>query len=295
MVPGLDSKTFSEWPDSRNGALTIVDWHTGSRVHADLHVRGELGATAVSPDGKTVAAETHPNGPSHSLLRLWHLTDGTAEEIPSARRRVDPIAVMAFDPTGHYLAFGSALEKSNLLDLSTGNLLPLLPSTRGAFVESVAFSPDGSEVAFATDSRVRVWNVATGKTVGPTLDAGGGRILSIALTSKPHLVAIVSSVPAPESASSWKSELQYWNPLKGSPVGPPIDGEEGELDTPLAFSPGGGSLASTSNDGTVTLWAPLWDAQKACDLAKPYVVRGQLEPYVPDGWRPACDLSVAIR
>jgi WD40 repeat protein len=54
----------------------------------------------------------------------------------------------------------------------------------------------------------------------------------------------------------------------------------------MAFSPRGHLLATTGDDYTVRLWD--WDTADACEAAAAYVAPGQLEPYLPEGWEPAC-------
>jgi WD40 repeat protein len=82
---------------------------------------------------------------------------------------------VAFDPTGGLLATaGLAVREAQRLyyygevavwDLRSGNRIGVLNTRLESGLGAVAFSPQGSRLAVATDQGVRVWDVSTGRTL----------------------------------------------------------------------------------------------------------------------------------
>ncbi|MFC7218823.1 WD40 repeat domain-containing serine/threonine protein kinase [Streptomyces polyrhachis] len=109
-------------------------------------------------------------------------------------------------------------------------------------VNSVAFSPDGSLLASASDDKsIRLWNIAAGTAefivIGHT-----GPVNSVAFSPDGSLLA---------SASDDKS-IRLWNIAAGTAEFIVI-GHTGPVNS-VAFSPDGSLLASASDDKTVLLW-----------------------------------------
>jgi WD40 repeat protein len=80
----------------------------------------------------------------------------------------NPVRVLALSVDGKTLLVGSAYEGlAKLWDLPTGSLkgAPLLMKSRG--VVAAAFSTDGQEVLICNEDSARLWDVATGKPLGP--------------------------------------------------------------------------------------------------------------------------------
>jgi sugar lactone lactonase YvrE len=121
------------------------------------------------------------------------------------------------------------------------------PSIYG--VNSVAFSPDGKLLAGADAHTVRLWNPATGQSVGPPLPADtphGNGVYAVAFSPNGKLLAADAG-----------GTVRLWNPATRQPVGAPLRANTGPGGVNgVAFSPDGKLLATAATDGTVRLWNP---------------------------------------
>ncbi|MFY1832320.1 hypothetical protein ACN47A_40865 [Myxococcus fulvus] len=122
-----------------------------------------------SPDGTRLAAleATSSGGP----LRIWNAESGVVTRVISAP--ADALFVgLAWRPEGDTLAVGLSTGRVVLLDAVTGGTLRAWDVQSGA-VEALAWSPDGTRLATATNAskEVQVWNAATGEREGTPLTA----------------------------------------------------------------------------------------------------------------------------
>lgn len=168
------------------------------------------------------------------------------------------------------------------------------PSMGGIlYSTSLAYSPDGTRIAAASDNgTIRLFD-ADGNAVGEPLGGLTGRMSTLAfspdgtqlvgatddgsiqvwdLEGNPlgnpfsgHDSAITAVVFSPDGESiataGADGTVRRWN-LEGMPIGEPFTGHEGTV-TSLAFRPDGEAIASAGADGTVRLWgvdgAPIGD------------------------------------
>ncbi|KAM0724045.1 hypothetical protein Q7P37_000225 [Cladosporium fusiforme] len=129
-------------------------------------------------------------------------------------------------------------------------------------VTSVAFSPDGMQVASASgDQTIMLWDVATGGYV-KTLTGHSDCVTSVAFSPDGKQVA----------SASWDKTIMLWDAATGRHV-KTLTGHSGWV-TGVAFSPDGKQVASASYDKTIMLW-DVSKYRKASKLHK-YITR---KPY----------------
>jgi WD40 repeat protein/DNA-binding SARP family transcriptional activator len=249
-----------------------------------MHGTGLLKATAISPDGKTLAVI----GESDGLLLF---DTGTYERIGNPLPLSHRLESVAYSPDGRTLAVGG----NNLLRLLDARTYELLAKTNVS-VWRMAFTKDGSRLVVLTavkdsDARITIRDAATLRPIGPSIEPEAFLGATVGFRfAAPHFVLTPDDrwlVTASEDG-----ELAVWDLRSGektrtlriatglhalalSPNGRiaavGIDGgiqlvdlSSGEVRTTsgrlsgrptwLLFGPDGDTVVSTNLDGTVTLW-----------------------------------------
>ncbi|MCP3164289.1 WD40 repeat domain-containing protein [Myxococcus qinghaiensis] len=124
-----------------------------------------------SPDG-TLLAAVDGSVSTPGVLRVWDATQGRVKRLTAA---VAParFSSVAWKPgSGAVLAVGLSTGSVAVLDAVTGVTLREWPVQAGN-VRALAWSPDGTRLATATDANkeVHFWNPTTGERAGQTLTA----------------------------------------------------------------------------------------------------------------------------
>ncbi|PVF91890.1 WD40 repeat-like protein [Serendipita vermifera] len=113
-----------------------------------------------------------------------------------------------------------------------------------ASVSSVAFSPDGRQIASgSTDRTIRVWDAKTGQPIGEPLRGHTQSVYSVVFSPDGQQIA---------SGSDDKT-IRLWDAKTGHPIGQPLQGHTHWISS-VAFSPDGWKIASGSHDKTIRLW-----------------------------------------
>src|SRR5262249_24484899 len=126
-------------------------------------------------------------------------------------------------------------------EVATGKLLAVLPHKRP--VPGVAFRPDGQVLATGSEDRTaREWNARTGQPLGPALrhDEEGARV---GYSPDGRLLL----------AGGWGRQVWLGKAGTDRPGAAPLRHHRGV--TTSVFSRDGGTILTSSDDGTARLWA----------------------------------------
>jgi WD40 repeat protein/tRNA A-37 threonylcarbamoyl transferase component Bud32 len=269
----------------RPGEIKVWDVGSGRclltipKAHADA-----ISAVAFSPDGKLLATAGHDH-----TVRLWDVNDG--QEWRTLRGHKAHVSSVAFSGDGKRLVSGGGDQLVLVWDVAlalvgAGDPIPLRLRGHGGEVTSVAVSSDGKLVASASlDETVRLWDAASGqlrhtlrghqgevmavafRPDGKILASGGGpglhrgqvRLWDVA-TGKPlgvhyglsgRVLGVAVSRTGQVAAGVNDGLIYVWNGQASSE--PLVFRADAHVIYGIAFSPGGGRLASAGGDGRVRL------------------------------------------
>jgi WD40 repeat protein len=280
-----------------------------------LDTGGEVKALAFAPDGRTLAAVT-----SGGTATMWDLESRSPrhESIFVGGYRV----AAAFSPDGATLTTTGVSGGVNFRDVATGAGLGTLG--RDAFypTSGVAYSSDGTLVAFAQTGggvpRGEVWRVGTRSRVAVVRGGAEGDAYSVALSPDGSLLAIGgyptvvrlwdvatgTLVHALRTGGSDALEFSrdgrilavsggrgasLWDVATGVQIGPSLTvGRRGAM---LDLSSDGRFLLMTAANGQGAVWDvdPESWARRACAVANRNLTRAEWERFLPGRpYEPAC-------
>lgn len=190
-------------------------------------------AVAVSPDDKVLAL----GGQIGVGTELWDVA--SHRKLETIRVRGDSeIGVLAFSPTGKYLAIGGG-GYTWLWNMSKHHAVGR-PIINQGDLNSAAFSPDGKVLAFTDNSQVRLFSVATQRQVGVLRPEE--RVLDMAFSPDGEVIATADG-----------QGVILWQVADQQQIGVPLDVGTGPINA-LAFSPDGTNIAAGGENGSVSLW-----------------------------------------
>jgi RNA polymerase sigma factor (sigma-70 family) len=272
-----DGKTLAS-ADSR-GTLKLWDAATGRERTGIANPESSFlrQSLAFTRDGTTLVTTmlTHGEGWDGLAVKLWEVATGKARTTfwnpPPESDRVyaggDSVALSADGKTVVWGAF-ERLDKAyrapqsewkivGLAEVWPIQSLPASPPKRPAEpagarpvavlqhawpVLAVAFSPDGrTALTASSDQTARLWEVATGKPLGPPLRHQGS---VKAATFSPDGTMVLTG--------SGDHTAQLWDARTGKPLGAPLRHQEGV--EAGAISPDGRTVLTGSLDKTARLW-----------------------------------------
>jgi WD40 repeat protein/serine/threonine protein kinase len=255
-VRGVTALRFS--PDGRMLAA-IGDWAALTVFDSDLRSRkakkraGADDNAKVSPNtgAQAAGATTVPT----AMLKLWDVE--TANDLAlagaSGRGAVQNLRCLAFSPDGKSLAAGTG--QASVLVWEVASL-----AARGAFfkhggaVESLAFSPNGKQIASTgtgADKSVLIWNPLTG-SVQHALESESIRGPVRALAFHPEGKLLATGGDDHFAGAAQENYVTVWDTASGA--------SKHQLRVPggrvrtLAFSPLGDRLATGNAAGQVHVW-----------------------------------------
>src|SRR5262249_26311988 len=157
-----DGRWFASggWNDK---VIRLWDAASGEPIVALKGPEGAVGALAISPDGRRLAARSHDR-----KVRVWDTATGRllfpAVEVSSFSVGAPENVAMTPDRAG--IACGSD-NRICFWDLATGQKQADLPAPIQSFVRLIAFNPDGSRLAAVVgwDPRIFLLERTTGRVV----------------------------------------------------------------------------------------------------------------------------------
>jgi len=190
-------------------------------------------ALAFSPDSKRLAI-----GRVDGTVVIWSITP--LEKKLGFQADESAIFSVAFSRDGTELATGG-FHSAKLWDSNTGKVRYSLPGHTAA-VRAVAFSPNGLQVATASeDQRVKVWNVGSGQEE-LTLAGHKGPVLGVAFTADDQQLATVST----------DGTARLWNIGPSQELITLFDPVENISD--LTFAPDERYVTTLGDQGTLKRW-----------------------------------------
>ncbi len=277
--PQVRAATFS--PDGRHAAIAahdvpyaaggstagtcrIWDAATGRPASPLLPHINWVGAIAYRPDGKVLAT-----GDYSGRVHFWDAETTARVGLPF--HVGSRVCSLAFSPDGRALAVGTAEPAFALLwDLEARKPRGAPIPFRGT-VTDLVFSPDGTRLAVGSTSTARLFDVATGQSVGD-LHQHRGQMRGLAFSPDGRLSLLTEAGP---------SAARVWDARSGESASPTIAHASPICEDSLAFSPDSSTFAVGCEDGSVRLW----DVATARPVGPARMVRGQAlgVAFSPDG------------
>lgn len=238
---------------SKDGWVRIWSPSSGSLMRAIPAHKREITSLTFSQDSKLIATS------SYDGLAVLEASTGTA--VRSFSQNGNTYAVIAPDAT--FLASGSKDGDVTIWDLTTTHSRSFAIGTASA-IRAMAISPNSRFLAAASEQRVVIWDLKSGKTVGP-LDHTD-TVLAIVFNSDGGVLV----------SAGGDSGIKLWNARSGT-----LSRDFGKGSTyvqSLALSSDNQWLVSASQTKTVKLWELTGQAVKTFDRHSGFVRSVAVDP-----------------
>ncbi len=202
-----------------------------------------------SPDGELIAMAI----PGHSYA-LWRVADCSRVALPEVKHD-EQVMDVRFTPDGALIASNSYTRGLRLQEVATGKERLL---DTGAMVGAFAFSPDSDRVIANGEGGMQIYDVHSGKPVGPMLAGHVGTLRGLVYAADGLTLASIGD----------DGNIVLWDVPTARPLGPPIEAGQGQL-RQVMFTPDAKRLLTTGTDGPVRMWDLDPDSwlRRACALA----------------------------
>ena len=217
------------------GTALLWDAASGRPLVPALRHDSEVNAVTFSPNGHTLASVS-----GDGVLKLWNAGNGDLLGAPIAVG--EALTDVAFSPDGQQIIAGGADGSVQIFSVTSREHHTVPQLNHLDAVNSIAFSPDGAMASASTDGTVRIWNPASGHSVGP-LTGHQGPVYGVAFSPDGRVLASGGS----------DYNVLLWDAATGRRIGAPLSGHT-DVVRSVAFSPDGRLLASGSADRTIRVW-----------------------------------------
>jgi WD40 repeat protein len=222
--------------------VAIVDFASGADVLRFAVPSGEC--LSFSPDGKvllTMAASHDVSGEDDTVVSLWDAASGALTGQYSVSGRADELKAAPDWSVVAVEIWRQDEHELELRSLADGLLVRAVGSSGLSGGGALAFSPDGSLLAFDGNNQVYVTYAASGTVKRFLKKPGDGWITQLAFSPDGAVLA-----------GGYSDQVILWDAKSGK-VLRRLTGHR-NLVCCVAFSPDGSLLASGSADKTVRLW-----------------------------------------
>jgi serine/threonine protein kinase len=239
-----------------------------------------LEATALSPDGKTVAF-----GGDSGVVRLYDTTTHKSRRSLTASQNGEVIRVLAFSPDGRSVAAEIDGGTAEVWDLGTRRKPKVLDL--GDEGDAMTFGSGGRTLtALSAEGQVTIWNLRTGKRTSSDIPLSGGALCTHTAVSPNGHDAACGYYNGADVVSD-SGGLIIWDGMRGKQVASwPAPESHGVV----AFSPDGRTLVFPDDEGRLELWD--YASHRRTGLLKTSVI-GDRVVFSPDG-RTLAELSFEL-
>lgn len=267
------------------GEITLWDMRT-QRQTALLDTASKFVWTlAFSPDGQLLAS----GGYEDPTISLWDVQtqtligsfDGHTRDV---RILNSSVSAVAFSPDGKNLASGSSIDGTvRLWDVASRAQIALLLELETNDLEginSVAFSPNGTILASASDdSIIRMWDTRTLKQIGK-LETKSGGVTSISFHPDGNTLASLNGRFAPtEIQLGGDMSIRLWEVESRKQIA--LAQHHSPSVASVALSSDGELLAVGCDNGVVEMWDVR--SKKRIDTLRGHAAKVQSVVFSPDG------------
>ncbi|MGL4396562.1 MAG: protein kinase domain-containing protein [Hyphomicrobium sp.] len=219
-----------------DGSVNIWDLDRKQRLFHFKRNDASIWAASFTGSEDRIAAGSHD-----WTVALWQ-TSSEAQPSGLIEGHENAVQALASEPTGRWLASGSADRSVKLWNLDTGTLKRTYRNTSD-FVSALAFAADGGMFAAGgLDGMVRLWPTTSSRALR-TFASHGAKVTSLAFSPDGRLIASAAENGSVRVRGIKRSRL-YWS-MSGLEHGARA----------VAFTPDSRTLATGGEDGTVILWS----------------------------------------